>query len=763
MRVLDSKQPAFWMALLGVVVIVNAVVLARTLAVLATYEARVSQTIQSISQIERTLSVIKDAESGQRGFLLTGDETYLVPYQAAQLTIDEQLQQVSSAVSQSAAQRARVERLTDAVDRRMELLQGRIDVYRSTGAVDEPGMHTGQELMANIRTLVAEIEAEERAVLDERRREASAGRTQLGIAFALTTGVALLFLTISGITLTRAAREREQAAERLRDQREWLAVTLGSIGDAVIATDTATRITFMNSVAEELTGWTLAECTDRPVSEVFQIINEDTRQPTESPITRVLREGKVVGLANHTLLLRRDGSEIPIDDSGAPIRSGSGAILGVVLVFRDITNQKRVEREQQLLVDANLALASSLDYDDTLDAVARLVMPRFADLCVVFALEGQTIRRVLSVHIEREHETELRALQSQLIDADGPHPAAQVMRSGDVMLNPVLSQELLQMLAQDSEQVRRMRGLIPLSQIIVPLTARQRTIGAVSFGRLSGRTPYDESELPLAEELARRTALALDNARLYGDMRAAVQVRDAFLSTAAHELRTPLTSLLGQIQLLQRRSQRDDPLTERGQRSLAVIAEQSSRLNRMIAAMLDVSRLEGGQLQLSREPVDLGALTRQVVEELLPTLHQHQIVCSAETATVSGDALRLEQVIQNLVGNAIKYSPHGGQVKVTVAAAGDTVQLTVRDEGIGIPADALPQLFQRFYRASNTTGHHIAGIGIGLYVVREIVQMHGGSIEVESVEGEGSAFTVTLPTLDAAPSGALSISGAGEP
>ncbi|MEP7191153.1 MAG: PAS domain-containing sensor histidine kinase, partial [Roseiflexaceae bacterium] len=227
----------------------------------------------------------------------------------------------------------------------------------------------------------------------------------------------------------------------------------------------------------------------------------------------------------------------------------------------------------------------------------------------------------------------------------------------------------------------------------------------------------------------------------------AVQVRDVFLSIAAHELKTPLTSLLGNAQLLQRRAERDGNATDHGKAALRVIVDQAKRLNKMILALLDVSRIETGQLSIERAPVDLCALVRRVVEEIQPALSNLTVDCQTPTGIlmIDGDEVRLEQVVQNLLTNAIKYSPQGGPVVVHVEQHAHQARLSVTDIGMGIPQHDQPHLFQRFYRASNAEAQYMSGMGIGLYVVKEIVTLHGGIVVVNSTEGEGSTFTVCFP------------------
>jgi signal transduction histidine kinase len=236
-------------------------------------------------------------------------------------------------------------------------------------------------------------------------------------------------------------------------------------------------------------------------------------------------------------------------------------------------------------------------------------------------------------------------------------------------------------------------------------------------------------------------------------MEEAVRMRDTFLSLLGHELRTPLTTLLGNAQLLLRRAQREGSLPEREQRNLQVIADQAARLNKLVQLQLDISRLQTGQLHIERVLMDLGALVRRVVEETLPTVTTHTIayVSPATPLLVEGDELRLDQVLQNLLQNAMKYSPAGSTVYVDVEQHDTTVCVTVRDEGIGIPQTDLPHLFQRFYRASNVDEHQIIGLGVGLYVVKELLTLHGGTVEVASEEGRGSTFTICLPLAHNAP------------
>jgi signal transduction histidine kinase/integral membrane sensor domain MASE1 len=288
--------------------------------------------------------------------------------------------------------------------------------------------------------------------------------------------------------------------------------------------------------------------------------------------------------------------------------------------------------------------------------------------------------------------------------------------------------------------------------VAMPLLVDTRVLGVFTLAFRTEQRFTPEDRLFLTT-LGRQCAQALDRSRLYAQERAArsiaeeaVRLRDVFLATAAHELRTPLTSILGYAELLERRLRKGHG-AEREQRAVQIIVRQAGRLNKLITSLLELGRIERDQLRLVRAPLDLCALARRVIAANEPLLSQHTIACITPEGAlmVNGDAMRLEQVLENLVQNAIKYSPDGGRVEVRIEQQNDTAWLCVSDEGIGIPDTAVPQVFDRFYRAPNVDPQRITGMGIGLHVVREIVTLHGGRVRVESGEGEGSTFIVTLP------------------
>jgi PAS domain S-box-containing protein len=513
----------------------------------------------------------------------------------------------------------------------------------------------------------------------------------------------------------RAEAQREVAQEALRHSEHLLATTLRSIGDAVIATDNEGAISFMNAVAEQLTGWSAADAAGQPLDGLLPLIDPSTDEQMPGLATHVLRSGARIETVDGVLLEDSGGQRFPVTGSGAPIKGADGAVMGVVVVLRDITERVRTEERLRLLAELSQALATSLDEREHLTSLASLIVPRLADRCSVdmVGADGQSERVAL--------------VSSELLDGEGGEQPA-----------PALLQ--------------------------VPLVIRDETRGVITLARYH-RAPFAPDDVQFAEELARRAALAIDNALLYREAREAIHVRDAFLSVASHELKTPLTSLLGFLDLLHRRVTPGTVVGEREQRRIQVATEQAHRLHKMVTSLLDLSRLQTGQLSIERDMVDFGALVRRIGDEVEATLPHDQrllVETPAEPLVVVGDDLRLEQVVQNLLQNAVKYSPNGGDILIRAESDASGARLIVRDQGLGIPAEALNLIFSRFYRAANTASYQVSGMGVGLYVVRQIVELHGGQVAVESTEGQGSTFTITLPLAPRSALGVATADGAQE-
>jgi PAS domain S-box-containing protein len=326
-------------------------------------EARHARSV--LDSNETLLSAMKDAETGQRGFLATGDKTYLEPYHQALALIPGALSQLTALTRDDPQQADRLKLLAPLVSEKLaELAQG-IEIRQSqliATAADFVGMDLGKLVMDRIRGLCAAIKSEESTGLTDRRVALDLHGQRTRLATLLGNAILFVLLLIAGVMIARAGTRSDDLIGELRvserstaEVRDLLQTTLSSIGDAVLVTDAQGRVTFVNPVAQALTQCTQEQASGQPVADIFRIVNESTRNAVESPVTRVLREGTTVGLANHTVLLARDGREIPIDDSGAPIRDQHGSVIGVVLVFRDITARKKAE-------EASLRLAAIVEY-----------------------------------------------------------------------------------------------------------------------------------------------------------------------------------------------------------------------------------------------------------------------------------------------------------------------------------------------------------------------------------------------------------------
>ena len=383
---------------------------------------------------------------------------------------------------------------------------------------------------------------------------------------------------------------RRRAEEALRKQSDWLRVTLSSIGDAVITTDVEGRVTFMNRVAESLTGWTQDEAMGRPLPDIFQILNEESRQPVENRALRTLSAGATVGLANHTILIAKDRTECPIDDSAAPIRNYQGEVVGTVLVFRDISERKRMEVERERLL-----------------------------------------------------------------------AAAQAAQ-------------------KEAEQANRLK--------------------------------------------------------------------DEFLATASHELRTPLTAVVGWSRLL--RTGKLD--AENSARALDSIERNATLQTKLIDDLLDVSRIITGKLTLDRGAIEMAHVVSDAMNTLRPAADAKHITIEtsfdAEAGPVLGDANRLQQVMWNLLSNAVKFTPKYGHIEVALQCVNSEVQVSVGDSGEGISSEFLPYVFDRFSQGNSKSTRSHSGLGLGLAIVRQLVELHGGTVKAHSDgPGRGATFQLRLPVL----------------
>lgn len=510
-----------------------------------------------------------------------------------------------------------------------------------------------------------------------------------------------------------------QRTAQLAAARDLLAVTVASIGDGVIVTDPQGRVTFLNAEAERLTGWTSREAEGRPLPAVFHIINEHTRQPLENPVEKVFRLGTVVGLANHTILIAKDGTETPIDDSGAPIRQSGGTVQGVVVVFRDITEKRKAERSVA-------RLAAIVAYSN--DAIVS------KDLNGIIQTWNAGAERLFGY---RADEIIGRPI-SLLLPADRTWEEDRILehlRSGQYVEH------------RDTVRLTKDGRPIDVSVTVSPIKDQDgRIIGASKVARDITDRKRAQEELQAAKESADRAKAAAEHAN---------RAKDHFLAVLSHELRTPLTPVVMGVSMLQERPDLDPGMRE----MLDTFRRNIEMEVGLIDDLLDVTRIARGKIELNRSPVELGTVIQRAVEVCKPDIEARGLNFGVDLGPsapywVEVDIPRLQQVFWNLLRNAVKFTPQGGCVGIRCRPDETHVVVEVHDSGIGIEPEALPRVFNAFEQVERSITQQFGGLGLGLAISKALVEMHGGGIEAHSEgRGKGAMFRVRLPLT--APAGAL--------
>ncbi|MDP2344156.1 MAG: ATP-binding protein [Deltaproteobacteria bacterium] len=477
-------------------------------------------------------------------------------------------------------------------------------------------------------------------------------------------------------------------------------------------------------------------------------VHPDDRQRVLEATNAALRQH--LPYSHDERIIHNDGSVRYLHTLAVPVLDDAKRLVRLVGVCIDVTERKLAElalEEQaasvRFLANAGAALAESLDLPKTLTRLARLAVPTLGDWCVLDLVDDNgRIQRVGGAHVDPALEPLVLSLDCRP-EGGSRHPTAVVLRTGAPLLTRNLTKERLLDLDLGPDAVDVAVALGVKSALSVPIVAHGTTIGVLTMGSSSSGDHYQPADVELALGLAGRAAVAIDNARMFGREQEAVQAREDFLSVAAHELNTPVTSLSLRVEGLLRGA---IPLTpDNVKAALVVMDRQVKRLARQIGELLDVSRMRTQSIELQPSHLDLAAVVREVVERLSAdaTRAGSTVTLHLETP-VKGlwDRARVDQVVTNLLVNAIKFGG-GNPIDVSVVVVDGVARLQVQDRGIGIAADRLPHIFKRFERAVSTRNY--GGLGLGLFIVRTIVDALGGSIDVTSALGEGSTFTVDLP------------------
>jgi PAS domain S-box-containing protein len=573
---------------------------------------------------------------------------------------------------------------------------------------------------------------------------------------------------IDGQDVGRVWSFRDVTERRRADEaRTRLAAVVETSDDGIVSKTLDGIVRTWNQGAERIFGYSAEEMVGQPI----QVLLPVDRVDEETEILSRLQRGERVDHFE-TLRVRKDGRVIDVSVTISPIRDSTGRIVGASKIARDITERRRAEQSVRFLADASAALAELNDYESTLQRVATLSVPAFADGCFVdMRAPDGSMRRLAISHTDDAQAAHLRELWDRFPPRPtDTHGVMRVMRTGEPDWAPAVDDDMLRRIAHDDDHLRELRELGIRSYLCVPLRSRAAAIGALTFITAKSGRNYRRDDLRAAEDLAHRAVIAIENANLLAALKQSDQRKDEFLAVLAHELRNPLAPIRHAARLLGIRNA--DP----AQMQLArdIIGRQVARMALLLDDLLDVSRITRGRLELRREHVQVAALVKSAVETSKPVIdakhHHFSVQLPDEPLELDVDPLRISQALSNLLTNAAKYTDSGGEIALQVRHADGQTEFSVRDSGIGLSQDALSSVFEMFSQMESAIDRSEGGLGIGLSLVKGLVSLHGGTVEAASDgPGLGSTFTMRLPggrvALDAgendAPAQRKSFSGAG--
>jgi PAS domain S-box-containing protein len=575
----------------------------------------------------------------------------------------------------------------------------------------------------------------------------------------LLVGVSIAILFIGAFAVVRIENSIESSIGRQVKRTEAM---IGGMADGVMLVDGDGRVVFVNPAAEELLGSNAVDIPMENQAETYGLTNLDgtLMDAREIPAARALSTGKPA--KDVTVDVRHpNGQRVTVSMNAVPIHE-DGVVSGVIVSIRDVTARRRLETEMQLqaeraqiIADAGAFFASNIDPVWVTQAIVERVAEVLGDWAAVITREpGTDELRVASIYHRDMASIGLAwsfVYRQPLVVGEGIF--GQVVSSG----LPSLTSNVTSTVNVANESTAYHTVPMKLfSLLVLPLRTRREVLGALVIAANDPDRQMNDQKLPLAELIAERAAVAIENARLYTEqvearrkLEGLSRIKDEFLSIASHELRTPVTSIKGYTQLARTLINEGDLGTS--DEYLGIALDQIERMSRLIFELLDVSRIETGRLEIRREDIEWEDFVRSVVRRHSTAISERtfHLDASSDGLVVEGDRDRLEQVLGNLLENAVKYSPDGSDIRVSVRAEDEKVVTSVSDRGIGIPEDELNLVFERFHRGRQVSAANYGGLGLGLYISREIIDRHGGSIWVESREGAGTTFSVSLPARPA--------------
>ena len=535
-----------------------------------------------------------------------------------------------------------------------------------------------------------------------------------------------------------------------------------SVADGVTVLDRSGTLRYANASAARLMGFgSPAEIVGRSSEAVvghFELLGDDGR-PLDPAVLPTRRAYAGEEAPEATIRFRSRGSD---HDRWSLVRARllPGATRDADLVvtsFQDITVIKRVERRLSFLLDASALLGETADYRDTLSRLAWMVVPSMADLCVFDVLgAGDLIERVATAHADPEMIRLAEEIERRWPpDITQPSAVREVIRRRRAVHVRQVTDELIAAGARDAEHLDALRRLGLHEVLVVPLVGRGHVFGAMTVGNSTPRPPLAPDEVATIEDLGRRAGAAVDSALLLADSRESLRLQEEFMAVTSHDMRTPLAAVRGYAQLARRHLAGERQDLESVDRWLGDIDESATRLTGLVSEFMDAILLRAGQeVPIQLQPTDLVAIVVERVREHVGAAEAHRFTTSLEQESIVGnwDAARIGRVLDNLLGNAVKFTPGGGTVEVEVARDEAVATVTITDHGIGIAPQDLGRIFLPMYRGANASA--VAGTGLGLAGSRRLAEMMGGEITVKSRLGKGSTFTLRLPLAGPALNGA---------
>jgi PAS domain S-box-containing protein len=511
--------------------------------------------------------------------------------------------------------------------------------------------------------------------------------------------------------------------------------------DAIVCVDESQRILFFNEGAEAIFGYSNEEILGMPLE---TLIPPRYRATHASHVKRFGNSGvraRRMGERGQIVGVRRDGEEFPAEAAISHLENDGRTIYAVVL--RDVTDRRRAHETQEFLAEAGEILASSLGPEETFRNVTRLAVPRLADACVVNSYREGAFHGLAVAHIDPARGSELEKQRSEHpLDPEGNHPVTDVIRTGRTLLwSGKKGFERLRESAQ--RELEDIFAKPPSSGIVTPLVARGHLLGVLSLYRETAS--YDANDVFLAEELARRAAMAIDNARLYDQVHVGIRARDDMIGIVSHDLRNPVNAVRMLTGVMLDR-EREEPLSAEMVEYASVIRQAAEQMDGLISDLLDVTRVEAGRLSVKAQRENTEELLSDALRTLAPVANEKsltlRLTAPDDLPDVIADRERIAQALSNLIGNAVKFSPSGGEIIVRVAILDTEIVFSVSDKGQGMTPEQLSHAFDRFWQSSRTDRQ---GAGLGLAIAKGIIDAHGGRIWAESVPGSGSTFYFTLP------------------